>query len=151
MTLPRVFTLPSKDTEDFLNPQWVDNWLTTVLRSNIVNQLIEDFTDYYKKVRDSVFLILMQGSQPDAKLVAQEQQTLMGFANSTNNAVEGAIEDALRMLAILQLHGEIGKNKSKKFKYPAQLDSYKLPKSKINSRIKKLKKEYDPKTISTDV
>jgi hypothetical protein len=46
MTLPRTFTLPSKDSENFRNSELVDNWLTTVLRSNIVNQIIEDFTDY---------------------------------------------------------------------------------------------------------
>jgi len=151
MTLPRIFILPSKDSENFRNPELVDNWLTTVLRSNIVNQLIEDFTNYYKNVRDTVFVILIEGNQPDVKLVTTEQQTLMSFADSTNNAVKGAIEDALRMLAILQLHGEKGKDKSRKFKHPSELDTYKLSKSKINNRVKKLQKEYDPKTIFTDV
>lgn len=151
MTLPRIFTLPSKDSENFRNSELVDNWLTTVLRSNIVNQLIEDFTDYYMKVRDTVFSILVEGNQPDAKLVTTAQHTLMGFADSTNNAVKGAIEDALRMLAIIQLHGEKGKDKTKKFKHPTELDSFKLSKAKINSRVKKLKIQYDSKAMFTDV
>jgi hypothetical protein len=75
----------------------------------------------------------------------------MSFADSTNKAVKGAVDNALRMLAILQIHGEKGKDKSTKFKHPSELDSYRLSQSKINSRIKKLQKEYDPKSIFTDV
>jgi len=150
-TLPRTLSLSTGRSEEMRNPELINQWLTLAINAKIVNQLVEDFVEYYKKVSDIVMEMELKGQTLNAKIVTQEHQTLIEFAKDAQEAVQISVDRAIEMLAMIQLHGEKGHSSKERFKNPKDLDMFSLDKSKVNARIKKLKKEYDIETIFQNI
>ena len=147
MTLPRTLYLSSEKTEEIRNSELVNQWLTLTIGARIINQLVEDFIEYYKKVRDTIMEMELKGQSLNARIVTQEHETLVSFAKDAQKAVQTTVDRAIETLAMLQLHGEKGRSLKEKFKDPKDLDKFVLNKKKVSARIEKLKKEFNLATI----
>jgi hypothetical protein len=151
MNLPRVMELNISLISNMWNPQLVDEWLTLSLRVNIAIQVVEDFNAYYAGVRDEVHRMKLEGNEPDHKVVIEDHQTLQEFAQSALNAVRDLLAQSIRVLALIQLHGEKGGSKDTKFKSPGELGKYVFKDEEIDRKAKELTEHYTPQKAFQDV
>jgi hypothetical protein len=149
MTLPRAANPRNVNTGLLRNPQLVNEWLTLTLRARVINRMLDDFLESYRRTRDSAFDAVMRGEQAkiDQQYFAAEHETLKAFAADTKRAMDGHFDSIIHLLAMVRAHGMIGKSPERKFKHPKDLDDFKLKKREITREEKKLRREFDPEKM----
>lgn len=105
---PRVIP-PSQNIQhlDIRNMQLLDAWLRMELQLTIVNQIIEDFNDYYKNSAATLRDMALRGQKADQEVAQSTLNFIAGMAKSAHLAVETAIEDSKSVLDITRCLGRL--------------------------------------------
>lgn len=142
MNLPRTMELTTKNVGDFINRQLVNEWITVSMRTRMCDQLIEDFSKAYKEVRELAFNTSATGQPINVPLIEDHKTQLLEYAESAKKSAENLVSDCIRMLAMLQLHGENIQNEEAKIKDIKKLENFELDKQKLVKKVSELEKRF---------
>ena len=151
MTLPRVMTLTSQGIENTMNPQLTNYWISLVIQATIVNELTEDFLEAYKNSRDTIYPILLRNEQFNTKMVRDSHDMLVSMSIDVNAGISQVLENAFRMLALVQLHGIKGQDEAERFRSPDELPKFDFSSEDIDKQKIDLKKSFNEDEVFKDL
>jgi uncharacterized membrane-anchored protein YhcB (DUF1043 family) len=146
--LPRVTPIDRELFADFRNSQLINHWLSLSQATNMVNNLVADYRQYYTKVSDEVHAALMHKEQPDAKVVKWDYETLAGFGGAVSRATDALIEQSFDTYALISVHANDGNIRFKKF---SQLYEFEASEDQLKVEREKLVKHFNPDDMFLDV
>lgn len=146
--LPRVTPIKRELFTEFRNSELINAWLGLYQTNSLVNNLVEDYRQYYVKVTDEVHTILLNDGKPVAKVVQTDYKTLEGFGGAVGRATEACIERAFDTYALISVHANDGNMRFKRFK---KLYAFRASEAELKAERAKLVEHFNPDEMFLDV
>ncbi|MBL8159495.1 hypothetical protein JNJ66_03495 [Candidatus Saccharibacteria bacterium] len=146
--LPRVTPINRELFAEFRNTELINTWLSLYQANSLVNNLVEDYRQYYARVTDEVHTMLLNGEKPEAKVIQDDYRTLQGFGGAVGRATEGCIERAFDTYALISVHANDGEMRFKRFK---KLYEFRATEADLEAERAKLVKQFSPDDMFLDV